>query len=443
MKSLKKIVIGLFSCLFSIVTVFADDSTEIEISKYDNSIIVNNIEKNTIGIQVEIPVVSGDISGIDFVSINSDYNGFVVTENNKIIIYIANDVDLRNDTTIELGELSSLNGIEFYSEGRIVTTDFLYNENVIENVVITVVGEDNDSNHNNNNNNNNNDNDNNDTDNNTEDNDNEDSNDNDNTENNSNSNSGSSSSGSSSNNWGSSSDLDNTEDELDEEDILDEDYVSDEDDLEENQENSDTLLDTLLDTSLNTLDEETKLEIIEKYSDISSHWAKDYIASVIHQGLFAGTSEDEFSPNTNMNRAMFVTVLSRMENIEEVETKTIFTDVPNDTWYSSAVNWAYANNITNGTTANTFSPTNNITREQMAVLLYNYINKFNIEVEFVEEKNAFADESSMSNYAKDAVYFMQQGKILNGKNDNNFDPQGLATRAEVATMMSRFLDMIN
>nr|WP_325237821.1 S-layer homology domain-containing protein [uncultured Oscillibacter sp.] len=112
------------------------------------------------------------------------------------------------------------------------------------------------------------------------------------------------------------------------------------------------------------------------FTDIKNHWAEDNIIFVASRGLLSGTGNNQFSPNTGMTRGMFVTALGRLADIDPNSYKTgKFTDVKADAYYAPYVNWAAEKGIVNGTSATTFSPDTNITREQMAVIMANYAKK--------------------------------------------------------------------
>lgn len=178
------------------------------------------------------------------------------------------------------------------------------------------------------------------------------------------------------------------------------------------------------------------------FTDVSSHWANSAIAYVVENGLFNGVTTTQFQPDTNMSRAMFVTVLSRYDGVDTSKyTTNSFTDVADNQWYTNAVNWAVDAEITTGMTSTTFVPDGNITREQMAVLLYKYILSDGITIEQDTSVATFKDYTKISSYAKTAVVYMQQTGLISGRTDGTFDPQGLATRAEVATIMERFANL--
>ena len=179
------------------------------------------------------------------------------------------------------------------------------------------------------------------------------------------------------------------------------------------------------------------------FTDITGHWAADNIIFVASRGLLSGTSDTTFSPNTGMTRGMFVTALGRLAGINPDSYQTgKFTDVKADAYYAPYVNWAAQNGIVEGVTATTFAPDTNINREQMAVIMANYAKKLGYDLPQTLKAVTFADNANISSWAKNAVRAMQQAGILTGKNGNKFDPKGTATRAEVATVLRRFVEIV-
>ena len=179
------------------------------------------------------------------------------------------------------------------------------------------------------------------------------------------------------------------------------------------------------------------------FTDIHNHWAADNILFAASRGLLSGTSDTTFSPGTGMTRGMFVTALGRLAGINPDSYKTgKFTDVKADAYYAPYVNWAAQNGIVEGVTATTFAPDSNINREQMAVIMANYAKKLGYDLPKTLQAVTFADNAQISSWAKNAVRTMQQAGILAGKNGNKFDPKGTATRAEIATILRRFVEIV-
>lgn len=188
-------------------------------------------------------------------------------------------------------------------------------------------------------------------------------------------------------------------------------------------------------------DSDSDIDIDIDFMDIIDHWAKDSINAVVSCGLLNGVSDTEFAPDEKTSRAMVVTVLHRYDGTQKAEFGK-FTDVPADTWYSAAVSWAAANGIVRGTTETTFAPNDNVTREQLATILYQYAQYKNIANDTKGDLNNFGDNAKISGYAVDAMKWAVGNGIVTGKDGSRIDPQGVATRAEIAVMLQRFIDLV-
>lgn len=173
-----------------------------------------------------------------------------------------------------------------------------------------------------------------------------------------------------------------------------------------------------------------------------SHWAYDEILDVVDKGLFLGTGKDTFGPEVEMSRAMFVTVLARLARAEVDDSKkSDFDDVAKNTWYTGAVNWAAKNGIVKGVSKDDFAPDRVITREEMATMIVRYTDYWDITLPKDEKEIKFSDWRSISDFADEAVTACQRAGLLKGVGENRFDPKGTATRAQVATLISRLSDM--
>lgn len=177
--------------------------------------------------------------------------------------------------------------------------------------------------------------------------------------------------------------------------------------------------------------------------DVNKHdWFYSYVNFAYTYGLFSGTTSTIFSPGTPMTRAMFVQVLANLENVNRSGyTSSRFSDVTDGQWYTAAVEWAAESGIVNGIKADRFDPNSPMTREQMLVILYNYMKYKGYEVPEIQSKS-FADESKISSSALEAVQALRDIGIVLGKPDNLFDPKATATRAEVATIFVRFVEYL-
>lgn len=181
----------------------------------------------------------------------------------------------------------------------------------------------------------------------------------------------------------------------------------------------------------------------EGFTDIDGHWATESIHFVTEKGLFQGTSANTFEPDISMTRSMFVTVLRRFEGIFgkqwhlDTSDSPSFNDVPPDSWYADAVQWAAGSGVAKGTGEGTFSPDQAVTREQIAVMMINFTSLCNVSLPESAPEASFTDDTSISSWAKDAIYKAQKTGLLSGRPDGNFDPQAVATRAEVSAVIQR------
>ena len=178
-----------------------------------------------------------------------------------------------------------------------------------------------------------------------------------------------------------------------------------------------------------TLDRDATVEIIDNarvFDDVpSSSWAKDSIDFVTARELFAGVSDTEFGYNAPMTRAMLMTVLARLDGQDTSGGAT---------WYAKGMAWAVAKGISDGT-----NPNGTITREQLAAMLYRYAGSpatfGNLDI--------FLDSGRVSGYVVDALRWAVEQGIISGMGDGTLDPQGNATRAQVAAMLMRFMNAMS
>lgn len=175
-----------------------------------------------------------------------------------------------------------------------------------------------------------------------------------------------------------------------------------------------------------------------KFTDIEG-WYKEYIVDLTENGVIKGKTETTFEPKANITRAEFVAILARMSKDELAQAKTDFKDVDEAAWYAPSVAWAYNNKIVLGYEGE-FNPLDNITRQDMAVILMKYAAYKNDSLKG-EASTVFADDAAIADYAKDAVYKMQSAGLISGKENNNFDPKAPATRGECAKIVSIYIDV--
>ena len=186
-------------------------------------------------------------------------------------------------------------------------------------------------------------------------------------------------------------------------------------------------------------------KLSKSFTDISDHWSKDWATTAVDTyGLFAGTSSSTFSPDVAMTRAMLATVLYRMDiNAQASSTESLFKDVDDASYYVNAVTWAKENHIVGGISADLFAPEQSVTREQAATMLYQYAKAHEYTTENRASLDAFKDGKQTSDYAKSAMEWAVGSGLLIGNNDGTLRPQGTATRAELATILSKFCSMNN
>lgn len=187
------------------------------------------------------------------------------------------------------------------------------------------------------------------------------------------------------------------------------------------------------------LDSSARLEIIDNakvFTDVSvDNWAADAVAFVSGHELFSGTGSDTFSPDLPMTRGMLAVVLHNLENNPAQPGAGMFSDVASDAWYSDAVTWAAAQGIVSGYGNGLFGPGDNITREQLAVMLWRYAG----EPAATNKELHFSDANEISGYALEALKWTVENGVVNGKDDNILDPKGCATRAQVAQVFMNYL----
>ncbi len=178
------------------------------------------------------------------------------------------------------------------------------------------------------------------------------------------------------------------------------------------------------------------------FADVyETDWFYDDVVYVYEEGLFSGTSATTFSPNASMTRAMLVTVLYRLEGQPTVTGRSGFGDVVVNSYYEDAVTWAADNGIVTGTSTSTFSPEQNVTREQMAAILYRYAQYKKYNTAASSSLTGFSDHASVSAYAKTAMQWSVAEELIGGA-AGKLMPTGNATRAQVAAILHRFAENI-
>ena len=191
----------------------------------------------------------------------------------------------------------------------------------------------------------------------------------------------------------------------------------------------------------------TVAELLEMFDDLDPNgWYLDDVRYCVENGYMKGMGEGKFGPGLDVSRAMIAQLLWNMAGNPEPASAAPFDDVAADAWYAKAVAWAYENGITKGTGVG-FEPDKDITREQLAAMLYNYAKLlgkgFTGAWMFLLD---YPDAAEISSWADEAIHWMVLNGIINGTTDDAgtviLDPQGDATRAQLATMVQRFCEYI-
>ena len=176
---------------------------------------------------------------------------------------------------------------------------------------------------------------------------------------------------------------------------------------------------------------------VTEFTDLDKDaWYYDGVRYAVEAGLMNGTGAKTFEPDGKLTRAMLVTILYRLAGAPEVKTTVKFTDVPADAWYAKAVAWAAGQKITNGTTATTFDPNGNVTREQLVTLLWRYAGEPKTEGKL----DAFPDAAKVAPYAQTAFAWAVENGVIKGDlvgKTGYLAPQGEATRAQIAAIFMR------
>ncbi|MBQ2747538.1 MAG: S-layer homology domain-containing protein, partial [Firmicutes bacterium] len=173
------------------------------------------------------------------------------------------------------------------------------------------------------------------------------------------------------------------------------------------------------------------------------HWAKDYIGTLAGMNILNGIGDNMFNPEGSLTRAQFIAMLAKMTSGVDVTLSESagFTDVPDYEWYYGYVNWGYENGIVNGMGDGTFAPNDSITREQMAVMLCNYSRSIGFMLPQIKEGVTFTDYNMISPWALDYVLTSAGAGIINGFDTGDFQPQGVATRAQAASVIYKMCEI--
>lgn len=178
------------------------------------------------------------------------------------------------------------------------------------------------------------------------------------------------------------------------------------------------------------------------YDVPDSHWARSYIQYCYNRGLFVGTSATTFSPTLNVDKAQIIALLARLDNFDGklTSTKLRFTDVNTADWYAPYAQWAQEKGLVTG---NTFGASDAMTREDIAKLLYTYLQKTNNLKSFsASSAQNYADNNDISSGCRTAVQYMRYVGVMDGVGANKFDPKATVDRAQMATLMYRMVMLL-
>lgn len=180
-----------------------------------------------------------------------------------------------------------------------------------------------------------------------------------------------------------------------------------------------------------------------QFTDVNpSYWYHDGIDFCLAKSLFKGMEETVFAPEQPMTRAMLVTVLYRLENSPVILPSDMFDDVLLELWYYIPVVWASVTGIVHGVDEQHFAPEDNVTREQLATILYRYAVYSHQPVTANGDLEQFTDAASISPYAERAMHWAVGAGLLNGVEEALLEPNGFATRAQIASILMRYCEVV-
>lgn len=175
------------------------------------------------------------------------------------------------------------------------------------------------------------------------------------------------------------------------------------------------------------------------FVDVTNNdWYYDAVKYVTEEGICNGISENSFGTTQNVTRGMLITMLYRSSNVKITNTKTDFEDVSDSAYYAAPVAWAHENKLVNGITDKEYAPDNEITREQLVVVLYRYAQYKGKAEDVTYQIEGYTDSYEISSYAEEAFEWAIYNKLISGRTTETLAPKGTATRVEVATMLMRF-----
>ncbi len=175
------------------------------------------------------------------------------------------------------------------------------------------------------------------------------------------------------------------------------------------------------------------------FTDVDkSAWYYTAVQYAYENGLFSGTSATTFAPEDTLSRSMVVSVLYRLSGSPSVTDSRSFSDVSTGLWYTDAVNWAAGTSVIDGVGDNRFAPEGDITREQLATILYRYAKNMHLTDANSTELSRFKDADAVSDWAAEAMVWAVANGLISGTSDTTLSPKDTATRAQFAQIMYQF-----
>lgn len=180
------------------------------------------------------------------------------------------------------------------------------------------------------------------------------------------------------------------------------------------------------------------------FADVpEKHWAQEAIHYIYSKDLMRGVDDNQFAPEAEVNRAMLVTMLYRLEGTPTATTSNSFADVADNSWYTESILWASANHLVSGYGKNQFGPEDGITREQLAVVLLRYSQYKNYDTGKTADLSRFADGEQISSWAAPALTWANAEGLITGRGKTTMAPQGTVTRAEAAAILMRYMQTVD
>lgn len=202
------------------------------------------------------------------------------------------------------------------------------------------------------------------------------------------------------------------------------------------------LLSELLDAEAALEEKPAAPDVADIFVDVvKADWFYSNVAYVYNNGIMTGMDTDHFGPYGQLSRAQFALILYRMEGEPTVVTDKSFGDIAGNEWYGPAVLWAAEKGIVTGYIDGNFGPVDLITREQMALMMYRYMNYLNADNGVTGDISQFNDAASVSSFAQAGMKWAVGNGIITGKdNGTRLDPQANAVRAECSAIIQRFME---